>query len=88
MWLNPPYNPTNYMGHFLELAAATARAGIPVLTLIPASVGTRWWQTRVDSAAQATWVIPGRLTYSGPHSVGDPAPWPSALAVYSPRGTK
>lgn len=88
VWLNPPYNPTALMGRFLEVAHATAKAGIPVMALVPASVGTRWWEQRVESVAQSSWVIPRRLTYTGPHSVGDPAPWPSALVVYSPKGTK
>ena len=88
VWLNPPYNPTALMGRFLERACATAKAGFPVMALVPASVGTRWWHERVEAVAHASWVIPGRLTYTGPHSVGDPAPWPSALVVYSPRGTK
>lgn len=88
VWLNPPYNPTVLMGHFLATAGETAKAGIPVMALVPASVGTRWWHDRVEAVAQASWVIPGRLNYTGPHSVGDPAPWPSALVVYAPRGTK
>lgn len=88
IWLNPPYNPTSLMQKFLATAQATARRGIPVLALVPASVGTRWWRESVEETAQASWIIEGRLTYTGPHSVGDPAPWPSALVVYSPRGTK
>lgn len=88
VWLNPPYNPTSVMSRFLDVADRTGRAGVPVLALVPASVGSLWWQRRVEEVAHGSWVIPGRLTYTGPHSVGDPAPWPSALVVYGPRGTK
>lgn len=88
VWLNPPYNPVAVMRRFLESARTTAQRGTPVLALVPASVGTRWWREAVEATAQAYWVLDGRVTYTGPHSVGYPAPWPSALVVYSPRGTK
>lgn len=87
-WCNPPYQPTPLLRGFLDAAHATALDGSPVAALIPASVGTRWYIDTVAERATAVWVIPGRLAFDGPHSVGDVAPWSSVLAVYAPAGRK
>ena len=52
--------------------------------LLPAKVGTGWWSEHVDEAGAEVEFLRGRLTYSGPHSTGNPAPFPSALVVYAP----
>lgn len=81
-YMNPPYTPTGTLNAFLERAVATAAAGVPVVGLVPASVGTRWWNRWVAGQASTIEILEGRLRFAGPHSSGGAAPWASALVVW------
>ena len=83
VYLNPPYSPPRVLNRFLETAARTRDAGLTVVTLIPASVGSHWWHDLVIDAGAHVDIIRGRVHYTGPHSsAGTPAPWPSAFVTY------
>ncbi len=81
VWLNPPYEP-RVIVRFLEVAHATAKAGVSVIALVPASTGAKWWHEKVLGVGAEVEYLRGRLTFWGPHSSGGPAPWPSALVIY------
>lgn len=83
VYMNPPYLPTSTLNEFLQRAVATAEAGVVVVGLLPASVGTQWWRRWV-SRAQSVEFLEGRLRFGGPHSNGGSAPWASALVVWGP----
>lgn len=83
VYLNPPYLPAVLLGRFLARAAATGRAGSPVVGLVPASTGTRWWWEHVVETGAAVEFLRGRLAFTGPHATpGQCAPWSSALVVW------
>lgn len=81
-WLNPPYTPVVALRAFLERAVATAAAGREVWALVPAATGSSWFQDLVVGAGGVPEFLRGRLTFTGPHSTGGQAPWPSAIVVY------
>ena len=83
VYCNPPYAPRNTLNEFLETAARTRDAGLTVVCLIPASVGTNWWHDLVLAEASDVEVLRGRVVNGGPHSRGIPAPWPSAIVTYA-----
>ena len=85
VWLNPPYVPTVTLSRFLGRAVATARAGVPVVGLLPASTGARWWWEHVIGAGAEVEFLRGRLSFHGPHARpgGASAPWASALVLWS-----
>jgi hypothetical protein len=84
VWLNPPYTPATLLSTFLERAAATAAAGVPVIGLVPASTGAVWWWQHVVGAGAQVEFLRGRVSFVGPHSTGTPAPWASALTTWVP----
>lgn len=83
VYLNPPYTPMRVLRPFLERAMVTAEKGVPVVCLVKASVGTKWWEDLVQAPGVRHEFI-RRLHYDGPYAIGDPAPWPSALLFYVP----
>lgn len=83
VYLNPPYAPPGLLNRFLQTAARTRDAGLTVVCLVPASVGSHWWHDLVLAAGAEVDIIRGRVTYTGPHAAaGAPAPWPSAVVTY------
>lgn len=83
VWLNPPYE-TAILRSFLQRAVATARAGVQVVGLVPASTGANWWHEFVMDTGGQVEFLRGRLSFGGPHSTGGPAPWSSAIVVWPP----
>jgi hypothetical protein len=79
---NPPYTPVGTLRAFLKRAVATATAGREVWALVPAATGSAWFQDLVVGAGGVPGFLRGRLTFTGPHSTGGRAPWPSAIVVY------
>lgn len=82
VWLNPPYVPVAVMSAFLHRAVATAADGVPVVGLVPASTGARWWWDHVVDAGADVEFLRGRLSFGGPHAApgtAHTAPWASAL---------
>lgn len=87
VWLNPPYQPSNYLSQFLERAVTTAHRGTTVVGLLPASTGTRFWWDHVIGGGAEIEFLRGRLTFQGPHAdAGTPAPWASALVTWKGTG--
>ena len=87
VFLNPPYLPSSLLGQFLSRAVATARAGVPVVGLVPATTGTAWWWNHVVDGGGQTEYLRGRLAFTGPHAKpGQCAPWASALVVWGGPG--
>ena len=83
VWVNPPFYPPNILRAFLQRAAATRDAGLTVVALIPASVGTGWWCDCVEGAGGEVQVLRGRLRFDGPFARDSgPAPWACAMVTY------
>lgn len=83
VWVNPPYTPVATLRAFLDRAVATAAAGRDVWALVPAATGSAWFQDLVVGAGGVPEFLRGRLAFTGPHSTGGQAPWPSAIVVYA-----
>lgn len=82
-FINPPFYPPNVLRSFLARAAATRDAGLTVVALVPASVGTGWWVECCEEPGADIEVLRGRLRFGGPHSdSAGPAPWACALVTY------
>lgn len=87
VFLNPPYLPAALLGQFLARAAETGRTGTPVVGLVPASTGTRWWWEHIVETGATVEFLRGRLSFTGPHATpGQSAPWASALIVWTKPG--
>jgi len=86
VWLNCPYSPAKLLSEFLERAVATARAGTPVVGLLPASTGAAWWWTHIVEPAADIEFLRGRLSFDGPHAATSTgtAPWACALVTWKP----
>lgn len=87
VFVNPPYTPTGVLSAFLSKAVATADAGRPVVSLLPASTGAAWWWKHVADAGASVEFLRGRLAFGGPHAGqgrGSVAPWASALVEWLP----
>jgi phage N-6-adenine-methyltransferase len=78
-WLNPPFS---NLGEWVEKAATEARKGAQIAMLVPASVGSNWWQDWVEPWAYTAF-LNGRLTFVG---CKDPYPKDCALLLYHPWG--
>jgi phage N-6-adenine-methyltransferase len=77
-WCNPPYPKAK---EWLEKAWQEAYKGATTVCLIAARPDTRYWHDIVFLHARAICFLRGRLKFVGAkHS----APFPSALAVFSP----
>lgn len=81
VWLNPPYSPSRQLPHWLVVAAATARDGVRVVTLIPAAPTAGWWRQGVDAHEGQVTYLPGRLTFVR-DGVATPAMYGSAVVVF------
>jgi phage N-6-adenine-methyltransferase len=84
-WLNPPYSK---IYPWVEKAAREAEKGAHICVLVPASVGSDWWQEWVNPYAYVSF-LKGRLTFGGtlPNpKTGKPDPYPKdcALLLYTP----
>lgn len=84
VWMNPPYG--RGIGAWVAKAAATARAGVPVVALLPARTDTRWFHEHIWDAARHSpregvevRLIRGRLKFGGSKNS---APFPSAVVVF------
>lgn len=76
-WMNPPYG--RVIGHWMQKAYESSRAGATVVCLVPARTDTRWWH---DYAMKGEIeFIRGRLKFGG---VKNSAPFPSAVVVFYP----
>jgi phage N-6-adenine-methyltransferase len=80
-YLNPPFSKA---AAFVAKAAETARAGTPVVVLIPARTDTGWWHTFAMTAAEIV-LIQGRLRFHRfDGTAGASAPFPNAVLVFRP----
>jgi phage N-6-adenine-methyltransferase len=84
-WLNPPYS---NIYPWVEKAAREAEKGAHICVLVPAAVGSVWWQEQVNPYAYVSF-LKGRLTFGGtlPNpKTGKPDPYPkdTALLLYTP----
>ncbi|MCA1841478.1 MAG: phage N-6-adenine-methyltransferase [Actinobacteria bacterium] len=76
-WLNPPYADIR---PWVEKASYAAMEGTKIAMLVPASVGSNWWDTFVHDIAYVSCLSP-RLTFVG-HK--NPYPKDLALLLYAP----
>lgn len=74
-WLNPPYA---HIEPWVRKAYEESLKGAKVAVLIPASVGSEWWERWVVGKAQAR-LLRGRLTFEGETT---PYPKDCALLLY------
>lgn len=77
-WCNPPYSQVK---EWLEKAWIEAQKGATTVCLIAARPDTRYWHDIVFLHAKAVCFIRGRIRFVGAKY---PAPFPSALVVFSP----
>lgn len=76
-WMNPPYGET--IGLWMAKALDESRHGCTVVCLVPARTDTAWWH---DYAMRGTITfLRGRLKFG---NATNPAPFPSAVVVFSP----
>lgn len=69
---------------WMEKAVRAARAGALVVSLVPARSDTDWWNLWVMPHASELRLIWGRLSFSDGTGIEKPAPFPSAVAIFSP----
>ena len=75
VYCNPPY------GREIASWLAKAREAQLAVYLLPARTDTAWWHEHALQADEIRF-IRGRLTFGGPNSKGNPAPFPSVVLVY------
>ena len=75
-WMNPPYG--RGIGAWVAKAYDTARAGHPVVCLLPVRTDTVWWQRFVEPYGEVEF-IKGRIKFGGAPTG---APFPSAVVVF------
>lgn len=76
IWCNPPYG--REIGKWIQKCAE--HRGVAVM-LIPARTDTRWWHSYIDKNPDAhVYFIKGRLKFGDGKN---PAPFPSAIVVYT-----
>lgn len=76
-WCNPPYAD---IAPWVSKACEESNGGARIAMLLPASVGSNWWDSYVHDVAYVTFLAP-RLTFVG-HK--DPYPKDLALLLYAP----
>ena len=77
VYMNPPYG--SEIPLWIERFVQHIEAGNTGIALLPARVGSRWWNMLADAAGLYVCFLSGRLRFSGSlHS----APFPSAI-VYA-----
>lgn len=81
-WLNPPYNK---LDDFLGKAIEQTKAGVEIVALLPAAVGTQWWNSLVVEQTCDILFLTGRVRFTRPGMKGKSKPnHDSALVFYSP----
>lgn len=76
IWCNPPYG--REIGKWIQKCAK--HRGVAVM-LVPARTDTRWWHSYIDKNPDAhIYFIKGRLKFGDGKN---PAPFPSAIVVYT-----
>lgn len=80
-FMNPPYG--RDISHWVKKAAEDGTAGTDSLgvCLLPARTDTAWWHDHVMAKASRIIFCRGRIWFVG---APGPAPFPSALVVFSP----
>lgn len=78
-WMNPPYG--RNIGLWIQKAYESSLNGSTVVCLLPARTDTAWWHDYVLPYAEISF-IRGRLKFVGAENS---APFPSAIAVFSPK---
>jgi len=76
VWLNPPFS---HIDPWAEKCATTIRVG-RIFLLVPASVGSNWYQAHVHGRAHVVAISP-RVTFVG---CKDPYPKDLVIAVFGP----
>ena len=77
-WMNPPYG--RAIGHWMEKAYRSARAGATVVALVPARTGTSWWHAWIAGKGEVR-LRQGRITFVG---ALHPAGFDSVAVIYRP----
>lgn len=87
VWMNPPYG--RNIGEWMNRAVNASDDGATVVCLVPARTDTVWFQTtalaRLGQQRAEIRFVRGRLTFGFSKS---PAPFPSAVVVFHPKGWK
>lgn len=85
VFCNPPYG--REIGKWVRKAAEEARGGFPIVMLIPARTDTSYFHKYVLGRAEIRF-LQGRLRFLDEKgNAGDPAPFPSMLAIYNGGGS-
>lgn len=79
-FMNPPYSSP---GTWAAKAAETATSGVPVVGLLRASVGTKWFHAHCWSAADV-YLVRGRLAFTRPNVPAAKANHDSIVVVWRP----
>lgn len=81
-WMNSPYG--RPIGAWMAKAAAAARAGATVVTLVPVRADTAWWHEHVLATGAEVRYVRGRLTFG---EAVNTAAFASAVVIYRPTDT-
>lgn len=83
-WMNPPYG--REIGAWIRKASEESQLGVTVVCLLPARTCTRWFHDYIYNKPDVEIrFIKGRLKFGG---VKTPAPFPSMVVIFYPRGEK
>lgn len=88
-WMNPPYG--REIGLWVAKAEQEARNGATVVCLLPARTDTRWWHDHIWDAENheprvgvIVRFLRGRVRFIRADGTTGPAPFPSAVVVFTP----
>lgn len=80
-FVNPPYG--RQIAKWVKRAYEQSQRGFAVVALLPSRTDTRWWHDYVMKADEIRFVR-GRLHFDE----RGPAPFPSAIVIWRPRGRR
>ena len=89
IWINPPYG--RMAARFVAKARDESRKGLVVVCLIASRTGSRWLYREIKKLSHgrgeisAYTALPGRLHFVRPDGTTGPAPFDSAIVVFSVR---
>ena len=62
LFLNPPFNE---IAKWSKKCKEESKRGAKIVMLVPASVGSKWFQENVDKICSQVWFLRGRLKFQG-----------------------
>ena len=80
VFINPPYG--RQIKEWVKKAYIESLKGAIVVCLIPSRTDTIYWHNYIFPYAEDIRFLKGRLRFVRGNSVGDPAPFPSAIVIF------